>query len=151
MDALSSAEWEERPLGEPQAQSMAQHESLERWECDSSPAPALGSSQGHAHTLCQAFPHRPPPVRSLRWNIWELSIFSGNPITEKRWFLPDSGRPRDWGAVMEVSAEQRGPYRKKWQQHCLPLDCNSPDLSSSSSSSKAAMSGCLMFSGAVDV
>jgi hypothetical protein len=48
----------------------------------------------------------PPPVRSLRWNIWELSIFSGNPITEKRRFLLGSGRPRDWGGGLRWKSEQ---------------------------------------------
>lgn len=54
----------------------------------------------------------PPPVRSLRWNIWELSVFSGSPITEKRRFLSDSGKPRDLGAVMEEQNRGAGLQRE---------------------------------------
>lgn len=97
---------------------------------------------------------RPPtglPASSPRWDIWNMSIFSGNTITEKR-LLSDSGRPRVWGTQVHLRAEEKGPYREMAEG--LPaLDCNSPDLSSSgsSSSSRAGMWGCLMFSGLVVV
>lgn len=71
-------EWEERPLGEPQAQSMTHSESLGRWGCGSSQAPALGSSQCLDHIFCQTFLQHPSPSQvseveylGTQYILWE--------------------------------------------------------------------------------
>lgn len=76
---------------------------------DSSQGPVLGSSQGHDHIFCQTFPQRPSPsqVPEVEQPATKPILWDPHHREEKRRFLSGSGRPRDWGAPIEVRAEQR--------------------------------------------